>query len=335
MELKRFICPVGQGGLAIEHIGDYSVVYDCGSVSSPYMVSKSIDRLSHEVNLVNILFISHFDRDHVNGIEYLLNRVKVKKAVTSLIPDDLKFVYGKYTNGAYSDIMTLLRNYNVEIDEIGDKEGNAAPYGYNAIWEWLAKSMMTKGDFAKVENLLQVLGIDLNKLEADPIYLDKVKENINNAFKTVFGAKGPNAKGLVVLSQRCKNTVTRMSMIYQGCEWPTKNTTRLASFESSCLYVGDADLKNRTNKKELKDFLKKYRVETPFMLMQIPHHGSKYNIGASFEKDFDARYYFVNDIDTDRLEKNPVLYNSLTSQKKLLLSGGKCTDMYVAETVIK
>ena len=89
------------------------------------------------------------------------------------------------------------------------------------------------------------------------------------------------------------------------------------------------------NKKELKDFLKKYRVETPFMLMQIPHHGSKYNIGASFEKDFDARYYFVNDIDTDRLEKTPVLYNSLTSQKKLLLSGGKCTDMYVTETVIK
>ena len=57
-----------------------------------------------------------------------MNRVKVKKAVTSLIPDDLKFVYGKYTNGAYSDIMTLLRNYNVEIDEIGDKEGNAVSW---------------------------------------------------------------------------------------------------------------------------------------------------------------------------------------------------------------
>lgn len=71
------------------------------------------------------------------------------------------------------------------------------------------------------------------------------------------------------------------------------------------------------------------------MLMQIPHHGSHYNIGARFERDFEARYYFVNDIDTDRLEKNPVLYNSLTSQKKLLISGGKCTDLYVIETVIR
>ena len=50
MELKRFICLVGQGGFAIEHIVDYTVVYDCGSVFSPYMVSNSVYHLSHEDN---------------------------------------------------------------------------------------------------------------------------------------------------------------------------------------------------------------------------------------------------------------------------------------------
>ena len=329
------MCPVGQGGFAVEHIGDYTVVYDCGSDSSPYMLSNSICRLSHEINLVDILFISHFDKDHVNGIKYLLDRVSVKKAVTPLIPDELKVAYGQYTDGSYTDIMALLRNYNIDIDEVGDKEDNLKPYGFETIWEWLAKSMMTTADFTKVKIQMQASGINVELLKEDAYYLDKEKENINNAFKVVFGAKGPNAKGLIMLSQRCKNTTTRMSLIYQGREWPTKNTSRLASKESSCLYVGDADLKNRTNVKIVKEFLKNYIVEKPLMLMQIPHHGSHYNVGVRFEKDFESHYYFVNDTSVNRLQKNVNLYNSLTKQKKLLLSSDKCTDLYVTVTEIR
>ena len=103
---------------------------------------------------------------------------------------------------------------------------------------------------------------------------------------------------------------------------------------TSCLYVGDADLKNGTNTKLVQDFLKVHLNETMLLLMQIPHHGSQYNIGALFETDFPAHYYFVNDVDTKRLQKSPGLFKSLTGQKKLLVSRGKCQNLIGTRTVM-
>ena len=70
------------------------------------------------------------------------------------------------------------------------------------------------------------------------------------------------------------------------------------------------------------------------LLLQIPHHGSQYNIGAQFETDIAARYYFVNDVDTKRLQKSPGLFKSLTGQKKLLVSRGKCQNLIGTRTVV-
>ena len=68
--------------------------------------------------------------------------------------------------------------------------------------------------------------------------------------------------------------------------------------------------------------------------MQIPHHGSKYNVGARFETDFAAKYYFVNDINTKRIQNNQRLYNSLMFNKALLAVGDNCQDM-ITETEVK
>ena len=333
MEHQRFLCPVGQGGFAIEVIGDYTVVYDCGSLTSQQNVEKCIDHLQRERKRVNVLFISHFDKDHVNSIGYLLKRVKVEKAVMSFIPDVLKEAYDRYTNGAYNAIRSLLRSNDVKTEEAGEYEDSPHRVEHHDIWEWIAKSMMTASDFAEVTMEMQAKGINMGRLN-DAVYLDGEKENINNAFKSVFGKKGPNAKGLIVLSQKCKDVETKMSIIYQGCEWCHRNTSRMASRVSSCLYVGDADVSNRKNRRSIRDFLAG-RTETELMLIQIPHHGSQKNIGARFDMTFPARYYFVNDINTKRFEKNLNLYNALTGQKKLLLVGDNCQELMVTVTEVK
>lgn len=335
MKLCRYIRPVGQGGFSIERIEDFVIVFDCGSVSSPQVVEKWIDKLQCEVDHVNVLFISHFDKDHVNSIQYLLSKVSVLKVITPNIPTEVRTAYSIYTNGAYSMIMQLFNDRGVEHEEVGKGEVNRKPYYYRDVWEWIAKSMLSPADFAKVTTNLQNRGVDLKELELNPEYVDSRKEDINDAFKDVFGGKGPNAKGLIVLSQKCKDIKTKLSLIFQGCEWCNYSTSRIACSVSSCLYVGDADLKNIDNKKDVKEFLKSNRVETPLMLMQIPHHGSKYNVGANFETDFAAKYYFVNDINTKRIQNNQSLYNSLMLKKELLAVGDNCQDMIVTETEVK
>lgn len=316
---KRYIFPVGQGGFSCERIRDYVVVYDCGSTTNPGIVEECIDHLSEGIDHIDILFVSHFDKDHVNSIRYLLSTIQVRRAVTTFIPSEMAAVYGVFTNGAYGAIMRLFDEYNVETQTIGAQENTIRRFNLDVIWEWIAKSMMSSADFANVKTYLSTHGFDMNRVD-DADYIETQKDTINNAFKAVFGRKGPNSKGLIVLSQPCKNVGTQGCEILRGCRWRPFLGVLASIQESSCLYVGDADLRNVTNRKDVKDFVLRNRSENPLLFMQMPHHGSRYNRGAQFEADFPARYYILNDADTGRVQKSPLLFRSLMSQRKLLVA---------------
>ena len=86
MHVKMVQHPVGQGGL---HYGELTLgqkplrwVYDCGS--------NQIDALTREISSVarnarngniDLLFISHLDSDHINGIDKLLSQVQISEVV--------------------------------------------------------------------------------------------------------------------------------------------------------------------------------------------------------------------------------------------------------------
>lgn len=244
---KRYIYPVGQGGFAAEQIGDFTIVFDCGTLTSRSMIECCIDELCRKAQHIDILFISHFDKDHVNSLHYLLSHIKIKKAVTTFIPKELRIVYNIYTNGAYQAIQNLLGESDIAIEEIGsDGDTERRFFPYRAIWEWLAKSMMSNNDFKQVTNYLQTNGIEESKL-TDANYLEKEKDNVNNAFKKVFGPTGPNAKGLILLSQKSADTEIINISLSQGCLECTYFKWYNICEESSCLYVGDADLHNSNN----------------------------------------------------------------------------------------
>lgn len=54
-----------------------------------------IENLYAKDSTIDILFISHFHADHINGIPYLKERCKIKKVIIPYIPeiDRLLFVY--------------------------------------------------------------------------------------------------------------------------------------------------------------------------------------------------------------------------------------------------
>lgn len=255
------------------------------------------------------------------------------------MPDELRVAYDVYTNGTYTIIKDLLYESEVDVTKVGAEDEDYRQPDTRSVWEWIAKSMMTRTDFDKVTAHMQKKLIDITKLENDPKYLESNKKNINVIFKNIFGSKGPNAKGLIMLSQRSHNSQSGKSYVIQGCCcWENKKCHDFLGKggfeETSCLYVGDADLKSKVNNKMVQDFLTYHRTGTTLLLMQIPHHGSHNNIGDQFETEFSSKYYFVNDVDTKRLQQSVNLFKSLQRQKKLLVSRELCQDVILTRTIM-
>ena len=78
--LKRTFHPVGQGAFFTEQFFDaemhkvlYNVVYDCGSRSAGIktQLERDIRNCFHDRKHIDVLFLSHFDDDHVNKVDYL------------------------------------------------------------------------------------------------------------------------------------------------------------------------------------------------------------------------------------------------------------------------
>lgn len=92
MEQRTFY-PVGQGAFYSEthKLGDrtFTMVYDCGSstLKKNEMV-KIIENAFEENSIIDVLFISHFHADHVNGIELLAKRCKIKLVIMPLITNE-------------------------------------------------------------------------------------------------------------------------------------------------------------------------------------------------------------------------------------------------------
>ena len=83
MWVTRYQFPIGQGCF---HAGAISLtasasetihyVYDCGSTKQ-LILQNAIDFYKTQTSLINALFVSHFDVDHISGLDRLLASVKV------------------------------------------------------------------------------------------------------------------------------------------------------------------------------------------------------------------------------------------------------------------
>ena len=85
--MTRTIWNAGQGAMNVEDFGRYKIVFDCGTVSrgAPRRIIKEAFRQDEYIKAV---FISHFDADHVNYLESLLNYCNVEIVFIPLITDE-------------------------------------------------------------------------------------------------------------------------------------------------------------------------------------------------------------------------------------------------------
>jgi len=111
--IQRIFYPVGQGAFYSERHENHNIVYDCGSMSvnkSKKVVSQSFSK----EDVIDILFISHFDYDHISLIEDLKTTVKeIRNVVIPLLHRNEKILLSNVFKalGEYS-LASLVDNPN-------------------------------------------------------------------------------------------------------------------------------------------------------------------------------------------------------------------------------
>lgn len=87
---NRIFAYVRQALFAVERVGDHIVVFDCGG-EQEFDVVQAIDRILDEGEIIDILFVSHYDKDHINGIKYLLRLHQVRHLILPMVEESVRF----------------------------------------------------------------------------------------------------------------------------------------------------------------------------------------------------------------------------------------------------
>jgi beta-lactamase superfamily II metal-dependent hydrolase len=85
--------PVGQGlfssGRLLTYVGgEFSWVYDCGSLSGAKERDQSIEKFQgrNGDRPIDLLVLSHFDNDHINGIVKLVSKIEIRTLLLPYLP---------------------------------------------------------------------------------------------------------------------------------------------------------------------------------------------------------------------------------------------------------
>ena len=307
--IVRTIHPVGQGAFYTERAVDkegntiHLMVYDCGSISYRKLKREVSSSLSEDKD-IDLLFISHFDRDHVNGLKYLKNNRTIKKVVMPLIsssdkwfylfvlPSDLQAILLDPQNFFGKDT-TIIYVRNMEEDNIGSADIQNSDNDIVNLESLSSSTIISSGTQLQFLNNswcyipfnygeerrkttltieLQKRGIDVSSLaNGNLTYIDENRKTIKEAYQNVC-PDGANKCSLILYSGAIENS--GISKWWNGNIW-NKYFDDI-SLKTACLYVGDTDLNQQVGNQDILDNLSYHlgKYHQSIGTIQLPHHGS-------------------------------------------------------------
>ena len=276
--MARTIHPVGQGAFYSETFRDaesdkhlLTAVYDCGGKK---------DRVLSEINhflKVDILFISHFHSDHINGVQELINKTKPKLVVIPRISPSRFLV--DFVRNSFKDKSGIATDFMLKILPLLTQGNNHIPNDNhttyasvlgeskyhvdngNPIWEYIA--------FYKEDDILdRKLAKDLASVLPLPEY--KPDSYLSPTVYQDIASRLINSKDLTEKIKKVYEDVfdgdhNAYSMLVLSHELNGKNDKR---YNFDCLYTGDI---------KLDDYVLSIVSTNSPDYIQVPHHGSNHN----------------------------------------------------------
>ena len=324
--MQRIFHPVGQGGFYSESFkaenNNFNVVYDCGSISRGVdkVISNSFDKNED----IDILFISHFDSDHVNKINILKNSVgKIKTVIMPLLSEEdkdfLLLVY-KWLGSEYKNSLDILNNpkeffgsetkiiwvrevvesrdeeSNQEIRDVAEiedgaeiKSGENINFSLEGRKFWIYKPYNYKNKIRHKELLKKFRenNILINDLKDIEYIFNHIKE-IRRCYKEVEGSINQNSLVLYSNLIEYKDSTACIYIYIREDYWKFHPFWRYCfsknQFNLGCIYTGDVHLKTIVD--DFKNKIKRCKYYLPVNTIQVPHHGSKNGFDIHFFNDF-------------------------------------------------
>ncbi len=314
--IERIFHPIGQGAFYSErHTScNINIVYDCGTTNPKSLAKQRVVSESFSKDdVIHILFISHFDKDHISLIDTLKKAVKrIEKVVLPLLHDEEKiFLSNIYKALGQPRLAKLVSNPNeffgeetqiigvqppnTEIEEslpsyVSRTIPSGTPLTISGLndWVYIPFNYQYKTRSNEFQKKLHNEGIDVGKLKTDPDYLlygitDVEKKKIIGVYNGRGDYKGKGVSGninensmFLYSGPSSKKDLHKHSWIrgYYRCDlFRCYVNIDSHSHRVACLYTGDGDL----NKVDIRKIYRRYwdLIGT----IQIPHHGS----GKSFK----------------------------------------------------
>lgn len=305
IRLERRFHPIGQGAFYTEVFrgtddSRFVMVYDCGTETGAKDMEKDLDTQISEFILslgakpfIDLLFISHFHDDHINGLDKLLGGVTVG---TTIIPMPTLPVitvtrvqnFLKYRSAAFSSDKIIQELYlsgestgrfgkvlvvepSLDSEDVSKDEkdkglgnGKLVPFrrkmGYNPYWEYLPFNSIDVHDQRAIDfmdKLVKLPGAMTDGQLNVKGLIRGCRTIVKDLYRSVVEGKDDNLYTLVVESRPAEGVV------------PSPDS-RL----SRCLYFGDFESKD--NDALWNRLAAVYHYED-IGTIQIPHHGSKDN----------------------------------------------------------
>jgi hypothetical protein len=316
---ERVFAPVGQGAFYFERHDffsgqNFTMVYDCGAL---YVSSskKEVVRSFLKDEIVDVLFISHFDYDHISLIPRLVEVARAIRLVVipflSKSEKEILLSFYKILGGRYAFVANFIENLTdifgsdsviVEIlPEEGEGEidldnlpkGRVTEHGglkffKKDYWLYIPYNLHSSRKAKILRNLLKRAGIDIERFTKDIDYVNSLisdtnyRRKIRSIYNKLEG--NINSNSLLVYSGPIMNSLIFRTLLLleelsavELCE----PYLRLNDRKSACLYTGDFDL--NVNSFSLRQRFNKYW--NIIGTIQVPHHGSKHNFcGKNFKR---------------------------------------------------
>lgn len=308
----------------------YNVVYDCGRSKSMKneQLFKMIDKALPSVHKhIDILFLSHFDYDHISGVDYLIKEGLLNETSTVFLPwIEVKYIdlYEDLLDICYSQIKRKMQDagipiehviaINRELDTEDDINDNLIyveslklhdithPLDSSPFWRYIPFYVQDNSVYTDfLEHLRLNCKIEYDKLSDYQSLSQEEKKELKLLYRTFLGGetydrkKAPtkiNMNAMLLISRPFRDDTYQTASVHRASY---NGVCDNAAMQSSCLYTSDVGL----SEKKFLDYVvaaidKHLCKDKRIGLMQIPHHGSYrcYNPDIYKELRFDA--LFVN-----------------------------------------
>lgn len=371
-KMIRTILPVGQGGFYTENFffenKELLIVYDCGSEAKKKL-TVAIQSALPDNRDIDILFISHFDSDHVNGIKELAKHHRIHKVVMPQI-DGLEWLYfisnavvkgNGYNPELVAQVRSVLYENDIHIIQVApyiEGEENTNPVSIESLsdnrtissgckiqgipfWEYIPINTVSKSQIDDLEyHLLQIFHSkypqinSIDQLSGEEIaeVINDYRSEINEIYKYVFG--DANKASMCLYSGGFDSEKFKVHIVSNHCYCYCLFSGSHFYKSEACLYTGDANLTNNSLKSAITTILANRikRIGT----LQIPHHGSIHNSSAESIAALVPNHplLFVS-YGTNNRHKHPSLYllNSLRAESYCIHEVTEFRDTTLVESI--